>query len=64
MQLLVLQILATLLGFFHLLGAVWFNSICNTTFDGPKIVYYQYCMPIKKKERWEGEDIKETYQKD
>lgn len=58
MQLLVLQILATLLGF--LLDAVWFNSICNTTFYGPKIVYYQYCMPIKKKERREGEDIKET----
>lgn len=62
MQLLVLQILATLLGF--LLDAVWFNSIFNTTFYGPKIVYYQYCMPIKKKERREGEDIKETYQKE
>lgn len=48
MQLLVLQILATLLGF--LLDAVWFNSICNTTFYGPKIVYYQYCMPIKKRD--------------
>lgn len=52
MQLLVLQILATLLGF--LLDAVWFNSICNTTFYGPKIVYYQYCMPIKKERETGG----------